>query len=156
MSHILQWPCLEGVGEEDQEQVTPYHRFEAAVTFNCCLCCFPGGGGAVRALIESCCHLQLLGRSMNPVHGWVLWVLENNFLTKCASQFSSSSPNIQTSSMVISINPIQRLKRSDQMLNRCLQLGWWLEVIEQWWAVWLWANYLTSLSLSFLSFFFFL
>lgn len=87
--------CLKGVGVwvrvSGRRHLSELGQLLPSVTASA----VPQGDRAVRGLKESCCPLQLLKEPMNPVHGWVLWALENNFLTKCASQFLASTPNIQ-------------------------------------------------------------
>lgn len=62
----------------------------------------------------------LLEIPMSPIHGWVFWALENNFLTKELANFQQARP---TPSTEININPSQQLERSDQEFNVWPELG---------------------------------
>lgn len=140
------WWCLEGVSEEGQKEVTLDHWFEPGLNFSHCLCCFSVGGGLSGA------QRDVVTLSSWKDQGVLLMVGFRGLLktTSWQSVLPSFQQPLQTSSLEINISPFQRLKRSDKGLNITTRAGGWLQVIEQRWAVWFWANHLTSLSVSFL------
>lgn len=126
MSHTLQWWRLEGVSEEGQEEVTLYHWFEAAITFNCCSTVSQGvvglSGASKRVAVTfSSWKFQ-----------WVLFMVGFCGLLKTTSwQMYLPIFSKYFKHPVININLSQQLERSDQECNLWLELGGWLQVIEQ-------------------------
>lgn len=128
-SHNLHWWCLEGVDEESQKEVTPCHWFEQLLLSLAVSTVSQGSvglSGASKRIAVTFSSWKYLG---------VVFVVGFWGLLKIPSWqnvLASFQQALQTSSMELSICPIQWSERSAQGLNIWLELGGLLHIIEQW------------------------